>query len=189
LLSKLFPIDTDYSLTTVQVYLRAVIGIINATGSLKCWIGTCGKVGKTKGLPSLAVDWDHCWRYYNNNADAGRALKWSINKEETVLTLDGVLVDSITVAGAAPLSLEMDWTLHVDSRAVQAVTREWYEVARKYFENQDLPDDQSENRQERFWNAVSGEEINGQHPGEATNNYPGICPGRRRKARTVSHRG
>ena len=183
LLSKLFPIDTDYSLTTVQVYSRAVIGMINATRSLKCWIGIRGKVGKTNGLPSWAIDWDdvddpyekldwfwdHCWRYYNNNADDGRPLKWSTNKEETVLTLDGVLVDSITVVGAAPLNLEMDWTLRVDPKAVQAIIREWYEVARKHFEDEDLPDDQSENWQERFWNAVSGEEINDQDPGGATN--------------------
>lgn len=180
-LSKFFPIDTDYSLTTVQVYSTVVVGIINATRSLKLWIGIRGKVGKTKGLPSWAIDWDevddpyekpdwfwdHCWRYYNNNADAGRALTWSINKEETILSLEGVLVDSITAVGAAPLNLEMDWTLRVDPKAVQAVIREWYEVARKHFKDQDLPGSQSKNWQERFWNTVSGEEINHQYPGEA----------------------
>jgi hypothetical protein len=180
LLLKFFPIDTDYSLKTAQVYSRAVIGIINATRSLKCWIGIRGKVGKTKGLPYWAIGWDdpydkldwfwdHNGRYDNNNADDGRALKWGITKEETVLTLDGVLVDSITVIGAAPLNLEMDWTLCVDPKAVQAVIKEWYEVARKYFEDQDLPDDQSKNWQKRFWNAVSGGEINDQYPGDAMN--------------------
>lgn len=175
LLSRLFPVEADYSLTTAQVYTRIMISILRTTKDLECWIGLRGQIGQTKDLPSWVTDWDeprvvshranhfwdHRYRYYNFRAHAGRKLEIEVDEQEKVLSLDGLLVDTIRVVGA-PLRDTQDIPREelLNPLEIQHRVRLWYDTAKYYFENEPSTSNGGPvTWKDTFWRVVSSDRI------------------------------
>jgi len=102
----------SYETDASQLYARVTFDLIQIGKSLHPLIGIRGEPQVTLGLPTWAVDmtthytkrpllkwWNHCHRYGRFTADRGLKMVCSSRDVDTVLSLQGVYIDTIAEVG------------------------------------------------------------------------------------------
>ena len=164
----------SYELSTVTLYARVTLDLIQLEGRLRPLIGRSGEPHVTEGLPTWAIDMVRCedpkkrawsWhkqshRYKKFSADGNESFQWESLNEGSVLSLKGVFVDKIVEIGQT--ISEDNWGDISDDEIIDVILA-WEEMLARFVERHGTHV-WSLSRENAFWRTMLGDLIMTEFP-------------------------
>ncbi|CAI6341205.1 unnamed protein product [Periconia digitata] len=162
----------DYESPVSTVYTRVTLDMIREEKGLRPLIGRRGEPQMTQNLPTWALDlvqypdstrqwrmwWGHSYRYELFRADGMKRLELNSLQNETILSVVGVQVDTITKVGNVVTEAELGDLSHIQ---LNSIISEWEEMLTRHVSQSATPlyPKDSITWNDAFWRTMLGDII------------------------------
>jgi hypothetical protein len=166
----------DYNLPTATLYTKVTLDLILLEDGLRPLVGRRSEPHMTLGLPTWALDlvcyhdetkrawkwWTHSQRYKMFSADGDIPFTWRSVNNDSVLSLNGVLVDKVSEVGK--VLVEDNWGDIQDKQLID-LSFDWEAMMNQYISRQPhWTYVNGENVRDAFWRTLLGDLIMEEFP-------------------------